>query len=118
MRDSSNVFARVVACCCDAIMDALEEFLKYLVRNAYIIVAKDGTPLITSGKKASKLLLKNLMDVIALNQIGDFVLILGRLFVVLIAGFVGYEMIGVRQIKLSRFHDFHFVFTFVEEPGG
>ena len=76
-------------------MEQLEALLQYLVRNAYIIVAKDGTPLIESGRKAFNLLLKNLVDVIALNQFGDFVLILGRLFVVLIAGFVSYELIAV-----------------------
>ena len=76
-------------------MDTLEELLKYLVRNAYIIVAKDGTPLMASGKRAFHLLSQNLLDVIALNKIGDFVLFLARIFVVLIAGFIGYELIKV-----------------------
>lgn len=95
LRDSGNVAAKIVACCCDFIMEQLETLLQYIVRNAYIIVAKDGTPLIESGKKAFNLLLKNLMDVVALNQVGDLVLVLGRLFVVLIAGFVSYELVDV-----------------------
>lgn len=73
----------------------LEEFLKYLVRNAYIIVAMDGTPLIASGKKAFGLIFKNLVDVIALNQVGDFVLFLARVFIVAITGFLSYELISV-----------------------
>jgi solute carrier family 44 (choline transporter-like protein), member 1 len=76
-------------------MNMLEEFLKYLVRNAYIVIAMDGTPLIESGKKAFNLLFKNLIDVVALNNVGDFVLLLGRVFVMLISGFVCYELIGV-----------------------
>lgn len=78
-------------------MEQLEAFLQYIVRNAYIIVAKDGTPLLESGKKSFHLLLKNLVDVVALNQVGDFVLVLGRLFVILIAGFVSAELVGVSQ---------------------
>lgn len=76
-------------------IELLEELLKYLVRNAYIIVAMDGTPLIPSGKKAFNLILKNLVDVIALNQVGDFVLVLARIFIVAITGFLCYELVSV-----------------------
>lgn len=95
MNESENPAARMCSCCCDYIMEMLEEFLQYLVRNAYIVVAMDGTPLIQSGRKAFGLITKNLVDVIALNKVGDFVLFLGRVFVVLITGFVSYELIGV-----------------------
>lgn len=95
MKSLSNPFASAAVCCCDFLIRYLEEFLKYLVRNAFIIVALDGTPLMTSGKKAFILLAKNLIDVIALNNVGDFVLFLGRIFVVSIAGFVSYEMVNV-----------------------
>ncbi|KAJ6641931.1 Choline transporter-like protein 1 [Pseudolycoriella hygida] len=92
LKNSENLFAKAIACCCQFIVDMLEQLLRYLVRNAYIIVALDGTPLIESGKKAFRLLKENLVDVIALNNVGDFVLFLGRVFVTLIAGFVSYEV--------------------------
>lgn len=101
MRNSESPFARAVVCCCDFIMVQLEQLLQYLVRNAYIIVAMDGTPLIASGKKAFNLLAKNLIDVIALNQVGDFILFLGRIFVVLIVGFVSYELAQVRIFEFT-----------------
>jgi Plasma-membrane choline transporter len=77
--------------------ELLEQLMQYLVRNAYIIVAKDGTPLIDSGKKACDLLKKNLIDVVALNQVGDFVLFMGKIFVVLITGLVGFAMVQVTK---------------------
>lgn len=92
MRNSDNAFAKAVACCCEWIMEQLERLLQYLVRNAYIIVALDGTPLVESGQKAFRLLKENLVDVLALNNVGDFVLFLGRIFVTLIAGFISYEV--------------------------
>lgn len=91
-----------MACCCDFIMQQLEELLKYLVRNAYIIVALEGTPLIESGQKAFRLLKENLIDVIALNNVGDFVLFLGRIFVTLITAFVSYEIASVSVEISSR----------------
>ncbi|XP_037045587.1 choline transporter-like protein 1 isoform X2 [Bradysia coprophila] len=92
MRNSDSAFAKAVACCCEFIVEQLERLLKYLVRNAYIIVALDGTPLIESGQKAFRLLTENLKDVLTLNHVGDFVLFLGRIFVTLIAGFISYEV--------------------------
>ncbi len=78
-------------------MAQIERFLQYLVRNAYIIVALEGTPLIESGKKAFRLIKENLVDVLALNNVGDLVLCMGRLFVTLIAGFVSYAVADVRR---------------------
>jgi solute carrier family 44 protein 1 (choline transporter-like protein) len=100
LRESGSPVAQFFACFCGWIIEQLEELLKYLVRNAYIIVARDGTPLFQSGKRAFNLLFNNLMDVIALNQFGDIVLIVGRLFVVGIAGFIGYELMVSKIIKV------------------
>lgn len=89
----SNPIMRFVvcSCCCTYVMGWLEDFIKYILRNALIVVAMDGTPLITSGKKAVKLLGANLIGVNA----GDFVMFLGRVFVASVSGFVCYELIKV-----------------------
>lgn len=101
MKKSDNLFAKAIACCCEFLVEQLERFLQYLVRNAYIIVALDGTPLIESGKKAFRLLTENLVDVLALNNVGDFVLFLGRVFVTLIVGFVSYELASVSRLSID-----------------
>jgi len=46
-----------------------------------------------SGKRAYHLLIRNIVDVIALNKFGDIVLAVCRLLIVLITGFVGYEIL-------------------------
>ena len=56
-------------------------------------MAKDGTGFMDSGKRAYHLLIRNIVDVIALNNFGDIVLAVCRLLIVLIAGFVGYEIL-------------------------
>lgn len=95
-----NFIMCCLACCLDFILGYLEQLLQYLVRNAYIVVARDGTPLYQSGKRAFHLLSRNLTDVIALNTFGDIVLVVARLLIVLIAGFVGYIAM-VSKVLLS-----------------
>jgi hypothetical protein len=73
----------------------LEELLEFLLRNAYIIVAMKGTPMFDSGTKAIRLLKENLIDVYALNKVGDFVMFVARLFVAAFAGFLCYSLIPV-----------------------
>lgn len=109
LRQSQNAAAACVACCCAWIIEMLEEFLQYIVRNAYIIVALQGTPLIESGKKAVRLITSNLLDVYALNKFGDFVLVMGRLFVASIAGFLCYELVGVSFQRSMLYFQHNFI---------
>lgn len=96
MKKSDSMLAVFILLCCESIMQMLEEIFQYLVRNAYIIVAIDGTPFYSSGSKAFHLLTRNFLDCIVINQIGDFVLVLAKVFVICIAGFIGYELVMVR----------------------
>lgn len=91
----------MVAYLCDCITGLLEELFQFFVRNAYIIVALEGTPFLDSGKRAFHLIVDNLSNIIALNKISDYVLFMIRLFVVLIAGFVGYVSASVSIELLS-----------------
>ncbi|XP_070497920.1 choline transporter-like protein 1 [Chironomus tepperi] len=91
-RNSTSFPAQCLGCLCSCLINKLDQFLQYLMRNAYIIMAKDGTPFFESGKKAFKLIFRNLGNVVALNHFGDLVLFMGRLFVVLIAGLCGYAL--------------------------
>ncbi|CAH1734111.1 unnamed protein product [Chironomus riparius] len=93
LKNTQSSIGIAIAYCLRVVIGAFDEFLEYLVRNAYIIVAKEGTEFIESGKRASHLLTRNIVDVIALNNFGDLVLFICRLLIVLIAGFVGYGML-------------------------
>jgi len=76
------------------LFDIIEKLLEFLIRNAYVVVAKEGTPFCDSGRRAYKLLMDNICDVIALNRFGDIVLFVCRLLIVLIAGCVGYTALS------------------------
>lgn len=103
-RSSNNALVRLFAFFIDWLIAQLDMFFRYLIRSAYIIVAKDGLPFLEAASKSNDLIFKNLIDVLALNHVGDLVLTMGRLFVVAIAGFIGYETMngqtGVTSIFL------------------
>lgn len=113
MKKSESFVAVFILLCCESIMQVLEEIFQYLVRNAYIIVALDGTPFYSSGSKAFHLLTRNFLDCIIINQIGDFVLVLAKVFVICIAGFIGFELVMVRFEYLFLIVT-KFVYFFVE----
>ncbi|XP_030752698.1 choline transporter-like protein 1 [Sitophilus oryzae] len=67
-----------------SILEPLEDLIKYLSKNAYIMTALHGQPFVKSGKRAAKILIDNLGNVIAINYIGDFVLGMAKLLIVVI----------------------------------
>lgn len=97
--ENNKPYLQFLFCILSCILSLIEDVLKYLIRNAYIIVAKDGTPLYESGRKAFKLVWDNLKDVVALNMFGDIVLLVARFFVFALSSFIAYEIIVGPEIK-------------------
>lgn len=66
-----------------------------MTRNAYIETAMFGLPFCAAGRKAFEILSSNSLRVFAINSVGDFVLLLGKVFVVAITVLIGMELIQV-----------------------
>lgn len=62
-----------------------------------LVAALFGYSFCTAGSKAFKILSSNALRVFAINSVGDFVLLLGKAFVVAITVLIG---IGVIQVSL------------------
>lgn len=80
---------------CDCWLSCIEGILKAFSKNAYIIIAIEGSPFCVAGKKAVKLIANNFISTVAIQSIGDFVLVVARLFIVAISVFVAAELIVV-----------------------
>ncbi|XP_047427018.1 choline transporter-like protein 2 isoform X4 [Mugil cephalus] len=78
--------AKFLLCCLKCCFWCLEKFIKFLNRNAYIMVAIYGKSFCTSAKDAFMLLMRNMIRVAVLDKVTDFLLFLGKL---LIVGLVG-----------------------------
>ncbi|XP_061539246.1 choline transporter-like protein 5 [Phycodurus eques] len=86
LKQSQTAFARFMLFCLKYCFWCLERFIKFLNRNAYIMIAIYGKSFCTSSKDAFFLLLRNVVRVAVLDKVTDFLLFLGKL---LIAGSVG-----------------------------
>ncbi|KAF0302147.1 Choline transporter-like protein 2 [Amphibalanus amphitrite] len=70
--------ARAILCCCRCCMWCLEKFMRFINRNAYIMTATYGTNFCKSARDAFMLIMRNVLRVIAVDAVCDFLLFLGK----------------------------------------
>ncbi|KAJ6658402.1 hypothetical protein lerEdw1_020106 [Lerista edwardsae] len=95
-----NACARCMFKCCFCCFWCLERGLRYLHQNAYAATAINGTNFCTSAKDAVLILSRNPTNTIAVNCVGDFIIFLGKVFVVCFTVFGG-------LMTFNYHHDLH-----------
>ncbi|XP_037549139.1 choline transporter-like protein 4 [Nematolebias whitei] len=81
-RSAQNACARFLVCCLKCCFWCLEKFIKFINRNAYIMIAIYGKNFCVSAKNAFKLLMRNIIRVVVLDKVTDLLLFFGKLLVV------------------------------------
>uniref|UniRef100_A0A671W557 Choline transporter-like protein n=1 Tax=Sparus aurata TaxID=8175 RepID=A0A671W557_SPAAU len=81
-RSAQNPCARFLMCCLKCCFWCLEKFIKFLNRNAYIMIAIYGKNFCVSAKNAFMLLMRNIVRVVVLDKVTDLLLFFGKLLVV------------------------------------
>ncbi|XP_074643007.1 choline transporter-like protein 1 isoform X2 [Tubulanus polymorphus] len=97
MKATENECTKFCLKCCICCLWCLEKCLKYLNRNAYIVIAIEGSNFCSSAKKAFITLLSNVLRVAAINSVGDFMLLLGKLGVMAATAAVGVVIFSTRS---------------------
>ena len=92
--DSKNKVLEMVVACIGCCMWCVEKCMKFLNKNAYIQTAIYGTGFCTSAKNAFWMIARNIMRVMAVNMVGDFILGIGRLFIPTVTTLVAYLAIA------------------------
>ncbi|XP_051009497.1 choline transporter-like protein 4 [Acomys russatus] len=82
LRGAQNPLARCILCCFKCCLWCLEKFIKFLNRNAYIMIAIYGKNFCVSAKNAFTLLMRNIVRVVVLDKVTDLLLFFGKLLVV------------------------------------
>ncbi|XP_007949638.1 choline transporter-like protein 4 [Orycteropus afer afer] len=82
LRGAQNPLARCIMCCFKCCLWCLEKFIKFLNRNAYIMIAIYGKNFCVSAKNAFMLLMRNIVRVVVLDKVTDLLLFFGKLLVV------------------------------------
>lgn len=73
---------RCLLCCCRCCLYCLEKFLKFINRNAYVYCAIYGKNFCVSAKNAFSLIMRNVVRVVVLDKVTDFLLFIGKMVVV------------------------------------
>uniref|UniRef100_A0A3P8TPS4 Choline transporter-like protein n=1 Tax=Amphiprion percula TaxID=161767 RepID=A0A3P8TPS4_AMPPE len=102
LKGAQNKFAKFLLCCLKCCFWCLEKFIKFLNRNAYIMVAIYGKNFCTSARDAFLLLMRNMIRVAVLDKVTDFLLFLGKL---LIVGLVGIFAFFFFSGRVKAFED-------------
>uniref|UniRef100_A0A8B9RP29 Choline transporter-like protein n=1 Tax=Astyanax mexicanus TaxID=7994 RepID=A0A8B9RP29_ASTMX len=79
-------FSRFLLSCLKCCFWCLEKCIRFLNRNAYIMISIYGKNFCTSAKDAFFLLMRNILRVAVLDKVTDFLLFLGKLLIVGIVG--------------------------------
>uniref|UniRef100_A0A2K5QDW3 Choline transporter-like protein n=1 Tax=Cebus imitator TaxID=2715852 RepID=A0A2K5QDW3_CEBIM len=82
LKGVQNPVARCIMCCFKCCLWCLEKFIKFLNRNAYIMIAIYGKNFCVSAKNAFMLLMRNIVRVVVLDKVTDLLLFFGKLLVV------------------------------------
>ncbi|XP_034648641.1 choline transporter-like protein 2 isoform X1 [Trachemys scripta elegans] len=90
LKAAENKFAKFLLTCLKCCFWCLEKFIKFLNRNAYIMIAIYGTNFCTSAKNAFFLLMRNIIRVTVLDKVTDFLLFLGKLLIVGSVGIIAF----------------------------
>jgi len=88
---TSKWIMRMINCC----LWILEKIIKFINKNAYIMIAITGHNFCISAQKAFKLIINNVLRVGAVNFISTFVLLLGKILVTVLSAVICYVIIDV-----------------------
>lgn len=88
-----------LALICYCFWSCIEGILRAFSKNAYIIISMDGSSFCVAGKRAFNLIANNFLGIVAIKSVGDFVLILARIFVVLLSVLIGIELLVVLELS-------------------
>ncbi|XP_031231786.1 choline transporter-like protein 5 isoform X3 [Mastomys coucha] len=86
LKKAQNSLAQFLQCCLQCCFWCLEKMVKFLNRNAYIMIALYGKNFCESTRDAFYLLMRNILKVTVTDEVTYFVLLLGK---VLVSGIVG-----------------------------
>jgi len=83
-----NVLLKYAMCCVKYCMWYLEKVIKFINRNAYILVASKGTSYCASAQRAVTLIIGNVARLAAVNTVGDILIWLAKLGTALMCGVI------------------------------
>ncbi|CAI2724040.1 unnamed protein product [Schistosoma spindalis] len=95
----TNFLLKCLSCC----FWLLEKFLRFLNRNAFIMIAIYGQSFCSASRSALSLLARNVVRLFVVDKVTDFILFIGKLVVVSIVGGMAYVYLEGLLFKGNEF---------------
>ncbi|GMH42049.1 hypothetical protein BSKO_09968 [Bryopsis sp. KO-2023] len=92
LQEKSHAAIKYIMQCVKCFLWCLEKIMKFINRNAYIMVSVKGTNFCVSAGRAVALLVQNALRLAAVNVMGDILIWLGKLAITAGAGCVAFLM--------------------------
>lgn len=86
----NNDLTKCLLTCCKCCLWCLEKFMRFVNRNAYIMCAVKSTNFCRSARDGFNLIMRNIVRVVVLDCVVDFLLFLGKMVIVMVTGVVSY----------------------------
>lgn len=93
---------RMIWCCTQCCLGCVEWTIKFVNRNAYIMIAITGRGFCKAAAMATGLIINNILRIGTVNVIGDVMLFLGKLCVSLACALFAFLMLDTHQYKSSH----------------
>jgi len=87
-KDVQNTAVKFLICCMKCCLWCFEKFIKYINRNAYVMIQIHSYSFLEGCYKSFDLILRNIVRASTINWVGDFTLFLGRILISSIVGFL------------------------------
>ncbi|KAI4460117.1 choline transporter-like (slc family 44) [Holotrichia oblita] len=102
LKKYDNPVTRAIMCCLKCFFWCLENFLRFINRNAYIMCAIHGKNFCISAKDAFSLLMRNILRVFVLDKITDFIFFLSKIAIVVGVSATVYSIVAyVSQTEIT-----------------
>ena len=85
-KDVQNSFVKCLVKCMRCCLACFEKFIKYINRNAYVLIASHGYSFFQGSVQSFNLILRNPIRAAAVDKVGDFTLFLGKVFISALVG--------------------------------
>lgn len=76
--ETASAMVKGCFCCIQCCLACVEWLLKFINRQAYIVIAVDGSSYCTAVSRAVSLMLSNVLTLATVNTVGDCILFLGK----------------------------------------
>merc|ERR550519_283297 len=107
----NNDLTKCIICACKCCLWCLEKFMRFLNKNAYIMCAVKSTNFCSSARDAFNLLMRNMVRVVVLDKVCDFLLFLGKMVIVLLTGAVSYMVFAGHIPEFGKIPALNYFFT-------